>query len=73
MALAVTLLGLAAGLVVTLALAGTVESLLFQVSPYDPYTQAGAVLVLLTAATAAAVVPARRAAAVSPTEAIREG
>jgi ABC-type lipoprotein release transport system permease subunit len=46
-------------------------SVLFGVDPLDPVTFAAVPLVLLTAALVASYVPARRAAAVSPVEALK--
>jgi ABC-type lipoprotein release transport system permease subunit len=48
-----------------------VSSLLFEVSPYDPVLSAGAVGVLLAVGTVACLLPARRAAAVEPMQALR--
>lgn len=47
------------------------RSLLFEVSPGDPVVLVGAALVLLVVALAASYVPARRAAAIDPAEALR--
>lgn len=62
------LIGLAA------ALAGTrlLRSLLFDVSPTDPFVLAATVVVLLTVAVLASVAPVRRAASVDPAEALRD-
>jgi predicted permease len=65
------LAGAAAGLLVAFASARIMSSLLFEVSPYDPLLIASAVGVLLTVATAACLLPARRAAAVEPMRALR--
>jgi hypothetical protein len=48
-----------------------VESQLYDVKPTDSPTIAGATLVLCSAALGASLAPARRASAVSPTEALR--
>ncbi|HEX7118560.1 MAG TPA: ABC transporter permease [Longimicrobiales bacterium] len=64
--------GLALGLVGSLALARLLASLLFGVSSADPATYLVAPTVLLTAALAACVIPARRAATVDPMVALRE-
>jgi len=53
------------------ALGRLVESQLYEVKPSDPVTIFAATLVLCSTAISAALIPARRAAAVSPTEAIR--
>jgi predicted permease len=47
-------------------------NLLFGVEPIDPLTMTGAVMMLAAVATCAAYVPARRAASVEPTVALRE-
>jgi ABC-type antimicrobial peptide transport system permease subunit len=47
-------------------------SLLFEVKPTDPFTLATVSLFLLAVCAAASVLPARRAASVSPVEALRE-
>jgi predicted permease len=66
---------LSAGLAVALpsvwALGRLVESQLFGVSALDAGTVAGAVALMALVALAASAVPARRAASVSPTEALR--
>jgi len=53
------------------ALGRLVESQLYDVKPTDPVTILAATLVLCSTALAAALIPARRAAAVSPTDALR--
>jgi predicted permease len=63
--------GTAIALPCVLALGRLVESQLFEVKPSDPVTIFAATLVLCSTAISAALIPARRAAAVSPTEAIR--
>ncbi|HEY6147079.1 MAG TPA: FtsX-like permease family protein, partial [Thermoanaerobaculia bacterium] len=63
--------GVAAGLPVSLAVTRLLERFLYGVAPADPPTFAGAVLLLIAGGLAAADLPARRAAAVSPVEALR--
>ena len=63
--------GVAAGVALAFASARIMSSLLFQVSPYDPSLTGGAVCVLLAVGTAACLLPARRAAAVEPMQALR--
>jgi predicted permease len=63
--------GAAAGVGLAFGSARVVSSLLFQVSPYDPALAAGAVGALLAVGTAACLLPARRAAAVEPMQALR--
>jgi ABC-type antimicrobial peptide transport system permease subunit len=48
-----------------------VGSLLFQVSPYNSAIAGSAVIVLVGLGTAACLIPARRAAAVDPMQALR--
>jgi ABC-type antimicrobial peptide transport system permease subunit len=64
-------IGLAIG--VPLAVAGTrvLKSLLFEVSPNDPMTFATVVAFLAAASLAATYLPAKRAAAIDPVEALR--
>jgi predicted permease len=63
--------GVAIALPCVWALGRLVESQLYDVKPTDPATIAVATLVLCSAALGAALVPARRATAVNPTEALR--
>jgi putative ABC transport system permease protein len=65
------IVGTLAGLAAALVLSGLMKSLLFGVGPRDPLTFLAAPLVLLAVALLAAYVPARRAARVSPMEALR--
>ena len=58
--------GLAAGLAATLAATRLLRTLLFDVSPHDPATLAGAVVALAAVALAAHWLPARRAARIEP-------
>jgi ABC-type antimicrobial peptide transport system permease subunit len=67
----VTATGILAGVAAALLLSQLVKSMLYGIQPYDPMTMAGGVLVLLTVALAASWIPARRAAAVQPMEALR--
>jgi putative ABC transport system permease protein len=66
------LVGLAAGMLSTVALTGYLTSLLFEVSPGDPLTLIAAPAALLAAAVAAMAKPALTAAAVDPMEALRD-
>jgi len=63
--------GLVLGLAAALALARTLESLLFQVRPTDPPTLAATAVLLAAAALAATWLPARRATAIDPLETLR--
>jgi ABC-type antimicrobial peptide transport system permease subunit len=47
------------------------KSVLFGVSPLDPFTYVSVLIVLTAAAVLASYLPARRAAAVNPVEALR--
>ncbi len=69
--LAMTGLGLAIGTAGALLLTRLLETLLFRVSPTDAVAFGAAPIALLAVAIVACLVPARRAAAVSPTEALR--
>jgi ABC-type antimicrobial peptide transport system permease subunit len=64
-------IGLALGVLVASALAGTLDHVLFGVQPGDWKSVASAVLVLLLAAMLAAWPPARRAAGADPLIALR--
>jgi ABC-type antimicrobial peptide transport system permease subunit len=66
------IIGLAGGLVLALLLGRVVESALYGVSGHDPVAVIAAVAVLLAAASAAILIPARRAARVSPSQMLRE-
>ena len=66
-----TAVGLTAGLVGALAAGQWIRALLFGVTPADPTTFAGVGCALTVAAVLATYVPARRAASVDPTDALR--
>ena len=65
------LVGLVAGLAATIAIAWTLRSLLFGITPADPLSIGGVVLVLLLTSGLACYLPARRAAALDPMLALR--
>jgi len=66
------LVGVALGLAGAAALTRLLSSVLYQVTPHDPWTFAGAVVMLAAIAAAACVGPARQAALVDPMNALRE-
>jgi predicted permease len=70
-ALVLTGIGVAAGLTAAAGLTRLMKSLLFGVSPLDPFAYVSVLVVLATAAVLASYLPARRAAAVNPVEALR--
>lgn len=63
--------GIAIGIVLSMALAQWVTALLFHTSPLDPFTFAGVLLLLNVAAMMAAYLPARRASHIAPSLALR--
>lgn len=69
--LAVCATGLAVGLPGALLVTRAMRALLYEVSPTDPVALSAAILVLATTASVACLIPARRAASVSPTVALR--
>jgi len=70
-ALLLTAVGVAIGMGTAAALMQLMKSLLFGISPLDPFTYITVPLVLATSAALASYLPARRAAAVDPVEALR--
>jgi putative ABC transport system permease protein len=64
-------LGIAIGIVGAVAMTSLVKSLLFEVPPTDAITFAAVGVTLLAAAVFASYLPARRAAAIDPNEALR--
>jgi len=69
--LAVSAIGLAAGLAGAVALTRFMQAALFGVTPLDAASFAAAPVVLLAVAAAACVRPARRAASIDPAQALR--
>jgi predicted permease len=70
-ALLLTAVGVVIGICTAAALTQFMKSLLFNISPLDPITYITVPLVLAAAAAFASYLPARRAAAVDPVEALR--
>ncbi|HEY6448849.1 MAG TPA: ABC transporter permease [Acidobacteriaceae bacterium] len=70
-ALTLTLAGVAIGITIAAVLTQLMRSLLFAISPLDPFTYLTVPLVLAGAATVASYLPAQRAAAVNPVESLR--
>jgi predicted permease len=70
-ALVMITVGIAIALPCVWALGRLVESQLYDIQPTDPATIAMATLILCSATLGAALIPARRASAVNPTEALR--
>jgi putative ABC transport system permease protein len=67
-----TAAGLAIGLAAALAAARTMTSMLFGVTPHDPWTFAAIAAVIASVAGLATYVPARRAMRIEPTRALRQ-
>jgi ABC-type antimicrobial peptide transport system permease subunit len=65
------LLGVVFGIALAAGLTRLMSAQLYGVSPRDPLTFAAVALVLILVALAACYIPARRAASVDPTEALR--
>jgi predicted permease len=64
-------IGIACGLVTALAATRLMSSLLFNVSPADPFTYAAITVVVLATTFLACYLPSRRAATVEPVDALR--
>jgi len=69
--LRLAIIGAAFGVTVALALSRALSSLLFQITGTDPLTFVGVVSLLAAVACLASYLPARRAASIAPTEALR--
>jgi predicted permease len=70
-ALTITGLGTLLGIGLSFAASGFLGRYLFELSPYDPVTHGGAVVILFVVATVAGALPAWRASRVEPTMALR--
>jgi hypothetical protein len=68
---AMAIVGVAAGIGTSIALARLVRSMLFGLTPADPATLAGAACLLFAMAVLAAYGPARRASRINPIQALR--
>ncbi|MBZ5494519.1 MAG: ABC transporter permease [Acidobacteriia bacterium] len=66
------LAGLVLGVICALWAGRLVKAFLYQVKPLDAWTYAGVAVVLIVVGALAAAIPARRAAAVEPIEALRD-
>jgi ABC-type antimicrobial peptide transport system permease subunit len=64
-------LGLVAGIPLTLVAVCSLESMLYEISPFDPAVFGLSIAVLILLSACAAFAPARRAASVEPIQAIR--
>lgn len=71
--LKLALIGLLAGLLVALPAAWLLRSVLAGVSPLDPVSFGGGLVLLMAAALAASLVPARRATRIEPMSILRDG
>jgi putative ABC transport system permease protein len=71
MGLRVIAVGVAIGLIASLALSRILASQLWQTSAHDPLTIFGVAILLLAIGVAACVIPARRATSIEPTLALR--
>ena len=69
--LLLTLTGLTAGIAVSLAATRLLSGMLFGITAFDPLTYLAVAFVLLTSASAAVYLPARRATRIDPMEALR--
>jgi predicted permease len=69
--LRLALIGIALGMMASLAVARLIASLLFQTAPTDPLTFVGVVVLLGTVALLAGFLPARRASTIDPMVALR--
>jgi ABC-type antimicrobial peptide transport system permease subunit len=65
------LAGTSIGLLAALALSRLLKSLLYTISPHDPLSFAAVTITLTTVALLATLLPARRAASVEPSAALR--
>jgi putative ABC transport system permease protein len=71
--LTLALMGSALGIGGALALTRVMRGLLYRISPADPATYIGIALLWIAVALAASYIPARRAARIDPSQALRVG
>jgi ABC-type lipoprotein release transport system permease subunit len=64
-------LGIAGGLLASIAVTGVMRNLLFEVEPIDPLVLSGVSVLLFAVVTLASMLPARRAMGVNPVEVLR--
>ncbi len=69
--LVLALIGVGMGLLGSVALSRGLETMVFGITPTDPVTYIGVILVLTAAAAGASLIPARRASRVNPMVALR--
>ena len=69
--LAIVAVGLAVGITVAVFATRGISGMLFGVNPFDPLTFGGAAVLLIAAATGAALIPALRASRTDPVETLR--
>jgi ABC-type antimicrobial peptide transport system permease subunit len=67
-----TAVGLAIGLGASVFVMRAFQTMLYEVSPADPFTLIAVAIVLMATAALACVIPARRAMRVDPVEALRQ-
>ncbi|MEZ5352279.1 MAG: ABC transporter permease [Bryobacteraceae bacterium] len=70
--LALAVAGALAGAAAAMALTRSLQAVLYSVSPVDPPTFAGVMVLAIAAAIAASYIPARRAARIAPATALRD-
>ena len=67
-----TLIGMLGGTAIAALFSGWIESILYEVDRFDPATITGVALLVCLVTSVATYVPARHAAGVEPTTALRE-